>query len=438
MKHVTLCIFLTLLASIADARPHIRFVELLDTTNDLVVLREGCGGAPWTHVKWSVLVPKNLRQWQKWNKDNWTVRKFINHPDCVTLTGVSIEGAADRFTQSKVTVHTNATPDYWTYELSNGTATKTDSNLYITSDGLIGDAVLTINFGETSEEFLVPYVQEPVCDRYNSIDCQGYVQRSSQEFIYYGEEDDTVVTWELGILVYASHRKYGDDVAVGILDEITEENVLWDQWQDKVKKYNEIYARSGVHIEFVLKKMYYAHWHNTTDLRTITTGYPIDISLAYGYTYPGTCGVASPSTRFIEGKPPSSMSACSIYTDLHEIGHSVGLAHGPQNQWNQAEGYIFPEFGHGWNDICGSYDDLMSYGSQGVFHSNSKLACFEASPSEQTNSAGDRQWSDTAYSLNRVRYDVSLIHDEHKKELKMEELNYIQARGHYITDEVID
>ena len=61
------------------------------------------------------------------------------------------------------------------------------------------------------------------------------------------------------------------------------------------------------------------------------------------------------------------MSRCAIYTDLHEIGHSVGLAHGPENQSWQASGYLFPEFGHGWNDICRLKDDLMSYGNEESF-----------------------------------------------------------------------
>ena len=35
-------------------------------------------------------------------------------------------------------------------------------------------------------------------------------------------------------------------------------------------------------------------------------------------------------------------SDCGEITDLHEIGHSVGLAHGPDNSSNQAFGIHLP------------------------------------------------------------------------------------------------
>ena len=110
------------------------------------------------------------------------------------------------------------------------------------------------------------------------------------------------------------------------------------------------------------------------------------------------------------------MSQCDVYTDLHEIGHSVGLAHGPENQSNQKSGYIFPEFGHGWNDICGSYDDLMSYGLSGYYHTNSQLMCNQVFANAGATPAGYRDMTDTAYAINRVRYDVSLVNDEYARE----------------------
>ena len=56
----------------------------------------------------------------------------------------------------------------------------------------------------------------------------------------------------------------------------------------------------------------------------------------------------------------------------------------------------------------------MSYGNEGVFHSNSLKYCsdiMERSIADMP--AGDRSWSDTAYALNRIRFTVSLIHNEH-------------------------
>jgi hypothetical protein len=133
------------------------------------------------------------------------------------------------------------------------------------------------------------------------------------------------------------------------------------------------------------------------------------------------------------------MSRCTIYTDLHEIGHSVGLAHGPENQAWQQTGYLFSDFGHGWNDICNSKDDIMSYGSEGVFHSNSKLYCDEIFQSwYPAMSAGGREWSDTAHALNRVRYNVSLIHDENKYADPDAKLRPVMSRARRIEIEVID
>jgi len=303
----------------------------------------------------------------------------------------------------------------------------------IYGDGGVGTGIFTLG----TQEIQYTIDPEPVCEVYDRVDCVGYENRSRQNFIYYGEDDNTLVTWELGIVEYASHNEYGDDVPIEILDEYAPDSSQWKKWERKVQQYNEIYANSGVHIEFKLTKVYLGHWHSTRELDNITTGLPVDIVLGYGTSYPKTCGVANVNTIFVEGQPPASMSRCNIYTDLHEIGHSVGLAHGPENQAWQQTGYIFPEFGHGWNDICGRYDDLMSYGSSGIFHSNSLLACNEVTRDKQTKPAGDRQWSDTAYSLNRVRFDVSLVHNERAK-VDNSALKPIQSRARYIKEEVID
>ena len=111
------------------------------------------------------------------------------------------------------------------------------------------------------------------------------------------------------------------------------------------------------------------------------------------------------------------MSRCTWKTDLHELGHAVGLAHGPENQAYQANGYIFPDFGHGWNDYCGNYDDIMSYGYNDEGFGNSRQTCGDQYSGIRVVGdapAGHRDYHDSAYHLNRVRYDVSLIHDENK------------------------
>ena len=307
--------------------------------------------------------------------------------------------------------------------------------VHIFGDGRIGDGVFTL--GRQEIQFRIE--KEPLCEVDNRVDCEGHTQRSNQQFIYYGEDDDRIVTWELGVLVYASHRDYGIDVPIEILEEWDEDHPQWTKWEKRLAEYNKVYWLSGVHVNYRLTKLYLAHWHRLGEIGNMTAGLPVDVILGYGTSYPDTCGVARVKTYFSEGKPPYSMSRCSIYTDLHEIGHSVGLAHGPENQDYKARGYIFPDFGHGWNDICNTKDDLMSYGREGVFHSNSKLYCDEIFDMWYDGVlAGGTEFSDTAKAINRVRYNVSLIHDENKYVDPDARLRPVMSRARRIEIEVID
>lgn len=325
-----------------------------------------------------------------------------------------------------------------------GTAVRLDRDtVAIYGDGRTGDGIFTLGVQEI--QFRIE--EEPVCEleddpRWpsgNKTDCEGYTQRPNQAFIYYGEGDDKIVTWELGVLVYASHREYGDDVPLEILEEWDDTYPQWSKWEDRVDEYNKVYEKSGVYVRYKLTKLYLAHWHELRTLEGLVTGLPVDVTLGHGTSYPDTCGVADVTTYFSEGKPPTSMSRCDIYTDLHEIGHSVGLAHGPENQSYKARGYIFPDFGHGYNDVCGIYDDLMSYGYQGIFHSNSRLVCDDIF-NDWFGSilAGGAEWSDTAHSINRVRYDVSLIHRENDYVDPDFRLKPMMSRARRIGIEVID
>ena len=300
------------------------------------------------------------------------------------------------------------------------------NTVHIYGDGRLGDGIFTLG----REEIQFRMEPEPTCDVQDRIDCQGYTQRTNESMIYYGEDDDFIVTWELAVLIYTR----GDTVE--IIDDAFESQ--WRNWESRVEKYNEVYERSGVHIRYELVELKQATFGTLGDLQYLRRQLDVDIVLGHGTSYSGTCGVAKVTKVFREGKPPVSLSRCDTYTDLHELGHSVGLAHGPENQYNEAVGYIFPEFGHGWNDICGDKDDLMSYGYQKNFHSNGKLNCSEITPGGAEAIAGGRQWTDTAYSLNRVRYEVALIHDENKYEEEYEALRYIIVEAERKQIEVID
>ena len=307
--------------------------------------------------------------------------------------------------------------------------------VHVFGDGRTGDGIFILG----REEIQFRIEAEPVCEVDSLIDCEGYRQNSSQDLIYYGQDDDRIVTWELGVLVYATHTTHGDDIPVGIMGELDETHREWNKWQQRVEQYNKVYEKSGVHIRYKLSKLWLAQYHSLYEVGTMTTGKPVDVVLAYGTSYVNTCGVAKVKKHFSEGKPPYSMSRCTIYTDLHEIGHSVGLAHGPENQAWQQTGYLFSDFGHGWNDICDGKDDLMSYGSEGVFHSNSKLYCDEIFEDwYPAIVAGGREWSDTAHALNRIRYDVALIHKENDYKDPDHSLRPIQSKARRIGIEVID
>ena len=82
----------------------------------------------------------------------------------------------------------------------------------------------------------------------------------------------------------------------------------------------------------------------------------------------------------------------------------------------------------------------MSYGREGYFHSNSNLDCDQifSGNSYIGIPAGSRDFSDTAYSLNRVRYDVSLIHRENDYNYKDSELQRMYSRSTRKEIEVID
>ena len=302
--------------------------------------------------------------------------------------------------------------------------------VHIFGDGRTGDGIFTLGVKEI--QFRIE--EEPRCPRSGGLDCLGYAfSGPSEGFIYYGDDDDTIVTWELGVLVYASHTEYGIDIPIDFVREYPE---AWDKWQRRVDKYNNIYEKSGVHIRYELKELWLSHYHKLKDVERQAHQLPVDVVLAYGTSYPDTCGVAYPNKSFKEGQPPSSMSRCTVYTDLHEIGHSVGLAHGPENQAYQTTGYIFPDFGHGWNNICGVYDDIMSYGHHGNYHTNSDLMCSDIFSFSGLTPAGYRDMTDTAYALNRIRYDVSLINNEDFEEEEV--LREVKVMARRIRELIID
>ena len=340
-------------------------------------------------------------------------------------------GVGDRFEPVSITVES---VDEWSIddvELNLGYAVREGNEIHVYGDGLMGTGQLTIR----GEEIQYTIAEEPICEvteaEYSGVgyDCMGYrvnanAQRAEGGYIYYGEDDDRIVVWELAIVwwvdesfpvdaeTYQNHEGLKTAYEVGSPE--------WEEAQELVTQYNETYARSGVHVRFVLPEgnTGTAHYHDVGDLSVLRKDLRADVILGMGFTCDDACGCAQVQVSFRENDRhiPSGTSRCGWDTDLHEIGHGVGLAHGPLNAGNAAEGYVWPDFGHGWEGICSYYGDIMSYEPVTLAHHNSTLTCGEMygdrSNVESDNEApaGSRDYADAAYHINRIRYDVSLVH----------------------------
>lgn len=329
----------------------------------------------------------------------------------------------DRFKPVVVTVDytENGEAIEWDYEVGIGDAVKADANtLHIYGDGRLGEDFVTV----AGEQYMYTIREEPRCGIEvagggTRIDCQGYTYRGqgADGLIYYGEDDTQIVEWEL-VVVYNTNRVEG----IVFLDE---SDPLWERSREKVESYNETYERFGVHIRYRLTAVARASINVDVMSGRLVTGWfdnlDADIIAGIGGSCPNTCGCAAVRTSFPENSRGLGMNSdCGGLIDLHEIGHTVGLAHGPDNRSNQASGYIFPDFGHGHSTpFCGRYTDLMSYSSSRAVINNSLQTCqdyvdqgwtdYSVKDFELDDPAGDRTYADSAYHMNRVRYDVSLI-----------------------------
>ena len=306
------------------------------------------------------------------------------------------------------------------------------NDILVYGAGETGEGILTLG----REEIQFTLVEEPRCGLAHegySPDCQGYAYSGpSAGYIYYGEDDDQIVEWELAYFIYDREDSSDPNYHQSHITELFEKGSSeWNKVQKTVNTYNEAYERSGIFIRYVLKEgnVGRMHYHGNGGLKSIIQNETsADVGIGVGSVCPDTCGCAYVNTYFPENtnRTPVSRSRCGAYTDLHEIGHSVGLAHGPENRAYANSGYIWSQFGHGWESLCGrSFPDIMSYDSGERGHHNSRLTCGEMygdliyggvdkwSPKDDP--GGYRDYADAAYHLNRIRYDISLINCEDDK-----------------------
>ena len=347
-------------------------------------------------------------------------------PDPVEFLEVEIGESGDRFYPVEVgityTVDDEEQP--YTYDLSMGWAEQTPDGLLIYGDGQVGDGILTVN----QEEYQFTIITEPTCDVTDAqyglgTDCAGYLHRipSQGPFIYYGEEDTTVVEWEMVYIHWDStcagykEDRHGDLVnQTGPCDP---DNWLPNERSQIVRvidSMNAMYERAGVFVKLVPVRIQKGYFGGSSAWEPDIGS---DLILwADGPMGSGSggliCGYAGYSGRF--QNPLSPYSACGVGTHLHEIGHTVGLMHGPDNPINASAGITFPHFGHGGYSVCPGHDSIMSYGTKTMVSSESRT-CAQASPygngGDQIAGLRAPYGYDEAYAINRIRYNVALINN---------------------------
>lgn len=330
----------------------------------------------------------------------------------------------------------------WDWHVSAGHVIETDTGLEIRRDGGLGRATLTID----GEEYYFDMVEEPLCAVTSSgkykVDCMGYLQGgASSPMIYYGEEDTQVVQIEIGFVITQSRcrtndtpDKTADEICPPGSDVLPEQSIYQEVY-DNVAYFNEFNEKNGVYFEVVVSGIEWARpWFDIFSFPRGSIELRERSDQIYGVGGSGGNGgqAFQPRTIYPLSTTPASVGVGMGGTMMHEVGHTMGLGHGiwgnptwtletADSDFNRyMGGSIFPRFGHGWDGrgtatgACSVQGTVMSYGS-GSLWSNSLKTCEELGfPAGYWGDvAGNRLQSDEAYALNRVRYSMSLYHNEH-------------------------
>ena len=360
-----------------------------------------------------------------------TTRSTPDSTDCgyeePVISVELVKDTGDRFdrVQFKVSATHYGEDIDWDFEIEYGTVIETDDGIEIASDGRLGTHTGTV----AGEEFQYTFVREATCEGtiedYGSFwvpyDCQGHRQGAQTPFyIYYGEPDvDTrIVYWDV-IQMYQDPR-----YPVGTLGEPKE--FVLNRSQQLVDSVNARFEQWNIYVRIRLVGTYANDNPNSMtyhDLIEAGEIPPVDFIAINQSAGPGYCGFAGQTNKFRDHKRKNRyltfLNGCGADTWLHEMGHSIGLGHGPQTE-NPGAGATFPDFaqGAGGGSVCGPNYDMMTYG--GGWNSKSFTSpytdCALHYPDTYTSyhgqPSGTTTFSATGYAINRVRYDVSLVHDE--------------------------
>ena len=351
-------------------------------------------------------------------------------PEPVIVLDVEVGDAGDRFypVEVDITYTIDDVPQSYDYTVTIGHAEETDTGLLIYGDGRLGDGILVVN----DEEYQFTIIAEPTCAVEDArgmtsetrTDCAGYFHGppTSEGFIYYGEDDTTIVEWEIVYMHFDAYCSgFEENSYSGELETVTgpcdPDDWIANEREQLVRaidKMNEIYATMGVYVKLVPVRIQKGYF-NTGGLWIPDIGSDLILwndgptgSWGGGIT----CGWAGYGAGFRPGIPLQPYSACGIGTTLHEIGHTLGLGHGPNNGVNPGGSPTFPNFGVGAYSVCPNGDSIMSYGNQKAI-SNSLKTCDEMGFTGGDMIAGYRIFKgyDEAYAINRVRYNVALINN---------------------------